>query len=36
MISYVLIRLLAGRGEEIRVGTWVIAGLFALMFLATN
>lgn len=36
VISYVLIRLLAGRGKELNAGNWVIAGLFTVMFLLTH
>ena len=36
VISHVLIRVFSGRGREIHGGTWVIAGLFAVMFLVTH
>ncbi len=36
VISYVLIRVFSGRRKEINGGTWVIAGLFAVMFLVTH
>lgn len=36
IISYVLIQLFAGKGKEINGGTWVIAGLFTVMFLVTH
>lgn len=36
ILSYVLIQVFAGRGKELKVGTWVIAGLFTVMFLVTH
>lgn len=36
IISYVLIQLFAEKGKEINGGTWVIAGLFTVMFLVTH
>ena len=36
VISHVLITLFIGRGKELRAGTWIIAGLFAAMFLVTH
>ena len=36
VISHVLIQVFAGRGREINGGTWVIAGLFTVMFLVTH
>ena len=36
VISHVLLRVFSGRGREVHGGTWVIAGLFTVMFLVTN
>ena len=36
VISHVLIQVFAGRGKKVNGGTWVIAGLFAVMFLVTH
>ena len=36
ILSFVLIRVFSGKGKELPAGTWVIAGLFALMFLVTH
>ncbi len=36
VISHVLIMLFSGKGKEINGGTWVIGGLFAVMFLVTH
>lgn len=36
ILSYVLIALFSGKRKEIHGGTWVIAGLFAVMFLVTH
>lgn len=36
VISHVLIQVFAGRGRAVNGGTWVIAALFAVMFLVTH
>ncbi len=36
IISYIFITLFSGRAKEIRVGTWVIGVLFAVMFFVTH
>ena len=36
VISHVLIQVFAGKGKDINGGTWVIAGLFTVMFLVTH
>lgn len=36
VLSYVLIQVFAGKGKKLNGGTWVIAGLFTLMFLVTH
>ena len=36
VISHVLIQVFAGKGKQVNGGTWVIAGLFTLMFLVTH
>ena len=36
IISYIFITLFSGRAKEIRVGTWVIGALFAVMFFVTH
>lgn len=36
VISHVLIQAFSGKGKQVNVGTWVIAGLFTLMFLVTH
>ena len=36
VISHVLIQVFSGKGKQVNVGTWVIAGLFTLMFLVTH
>lgn len=36
IISHVLIQVFAGKGKGINGGTWVIAGLFTVMFLVTH
>ncbi len=36
ILSHVLIAVFSGRGREVRAGTWIIAGLFAVMFLVTH
>lgn len=36
IISYVLIAVFSGKGHKLNAGTWVIAGLFTLMFLVTH
>lgn len=36
IISHVLIALFTGKRKELTAGTWVIAGLFTVMFLVTH
>lgn len=36
LISYVFIKLFTGKVKEIKIGTWVIAILFAIMFFVTH
>ena len=36
LISYVLIKLFTGKVKDIKVGTWVIAILFTVMFFVTH
>lgn len=36
VISHILIMLFSGKRKEINGGTWVIGGLFAVMFLVTH
>ena len=36
IISHILIMVFAGKGKELNAGTWVIGGLFTLMFLVTH
>ena len=36
VISHVLIQVFFGKGKQVNGGTWVIAGLFTLMFLVTH
>lgn len=36
VISHVLIQVFSGKGKQVNGGTWVIAGLFTLMFLVTH
>lgn len=36
ILSHVLIAVLSGKAKELHAGTWVIAGLFAVMFLVTH
>ena len=36
VISYTLIHVFTGKARNIKTGTWVIAGLFALMFFVTH
>ena len=36
IISHVLIQVFSGKGKELNRGTWIIAGLFTVMFLVTH
>ncbi len=36
LISYILIMLFTGRAKEIKVGTWIIGVLFAVMFFVSR
>lgn len=36
ILSHILIMVFSGRGRELNGGTWVIGGLFAVMFLVTH
>ena len=36
IVSYVIIKMLMGRFKRVRLGTWILAALFLVMFLLTN